>query len=304
MKERITVFEVGPRDGLQNEPRLLSLSDKQALIGALFAAGIRHIEATSFVSPKVVPQMADADSLLPSLSAPSDARLYAAAMNERGLERALAAGATALSVVLPASDTLAQRNARMSLAQGLEVCNRMIMRARQAGTRVRAYIAAAWVCPYEGPTDPERVIALAERLWSARPDEIVLADTIGHAHPLEVGRLCDRVGARIGIDRLAVHLHDTLALGLANAAAAIAAGVRTVDASIAGLGGCPFAPGAAGNLATEDLVLMAHKMGFTTGVDLDLLWSVVARVETLVGRPVGGRTRAFREASRTKGAAP
>jgi hydroxymethylglutaryl-CoA lyase len=292
MGERLRVYEVGPRDGLQNEKRLVAADDKRRLVESLLAAGLRDIEATSFVNPRAVPQMADADALWPTLRAPADGRLFAAVMNERGYDRAIAAGARSVAVVLVVTDSLGVRNSRMTVKQGLASCRAVMARGRADGVHVRVYLAPAWVCPYEGAVPPERILHLLGRVAEEGVDEVALADTIGHAHPLEVGRLCEQVGARIGMERLGVHLHDTLALGLANAAAAIAAGVRTVDASIGGLGGCPFAPGAAGNLATEDLVLMAHKMGFHTGIDLEALASVVDGLEALVGRRVGGRTRA------------
>lgn len=290
MGERLRVYEVGPRDGLQNEKQLVAADDKRRLVESLLAAGIGDIEATSFVNPRAVPQMADADALFPTL--PRQGRLFAAVMNERGYDRAVAAGARAVAVVLVVTDTLGLRNSRMTVEQGLASCRAVMARGRADGVHVRVYLAPAWVCPYEGAVPAERILQLTARVAEAGVDELALADTIGHAHPLEVARLCEAVAKRVGMERLGVHLHDTLALGLANAAAAIAAGVRTVDASVGGLGGCPFAPGAAGNLATEDLVLMAHKMGFDTGVDLEALWRVVDGLEAIVGRRVGGRTRA------------
>ncbi|MBI5013951.1 MAG: hydroxymethylglutaryl-CoA lyase [Deltaproteobacteria bacterium] len=296
MAERIDVYEVGPRDGLQNETAVLATDQKLALIARLVGAGLRRMEATSFVSPKAMPQMADAAEVTRGAAlAWPDGRFSALVLSELGYDRAIAAGCRSVAVVVIASESLSRRNSRIGVEGGLGVGRRLLERARRDGVRTRAYLSAAWACPYEGPVPAGRATALAERIWEAGPDELAIADSVGHAEPLEVGRLLEDLGRRLGMDRLAVHLHDTQALGLANAAAAIAAGVRTVDASIGGLGGCPFAAGAAGNLATEDLVFLAHKMGFETGVDLGRLWEAVAWLDDVVGRRVGGRTRVWWE---------
>jgi hydroxymethylglutaryl-CoA lyase len=195
------------------------------------------------------------------------------------------------------SETFSQRNTHMSTQQALEMCRRLAARARADGLWVRVYISTAWVCPYEGEINPDKVIAYAEKIWEIGVDELAMADTIGYANPLAVGRLMERLGRRLDMNRLAVHLHDTQAIGLANATTAIQAGVRIIDASVGGLGGCPFAPGAAGNLATEDLVFLAYKMGFGTGVDMAKLWPAVYHAEKIVGRKVGGRIRAWWESN-------
>jgi hydroxymethylglutaryl-CoA lyase len=185
----------------------------------------------------------------------------------------------------------------MTAEEGLETTRKLVRQAKDNTVWTRVYISAAWICPFDGPVSPQKTIAFAERANEMGVDELVIADTIGQANPLEVGRLLERLGRRIGIERLAVHLHDTQAMGLANATTAIQAGVRTFDTSIGGIGGCPFAPGAAGNLATEDLVFMAYKMGLGTGIDFDRLWEIVLDLEKLIGRKIGGRIRPWWEST-------
>lgn len=292
----LTLCEVGPRDGLQNEKALITTEQKCALVDGLVAAGVRVVELSSFVNPKAVPQMADAEAVFAyALKHHPHVRFLGLVINEKGYERAVAAGCRAIAVVVIASETWSQRNSRMSTAESVETCRRILARAKADGVWARVYVSAAWHCPFDGPTRPERVLALADEIWNMGVDELTLADSIGHAHPLEVGRLMEQLGARFEMSKLAVHLHDTQALGLANAYAAISAGVRTLDASLAGLGGCPFAPGAAGNLATEDLVFLANKLGYQTNVNLDALWPLVRTVDETLGRRVGGRTRAWHQ---------
>lgn len=293
MKERLTIYEVGLRDGLQNERRHVPTERKVALLQRLVASGLRAIEATSFVSAAAVPQMADAAEVLREAHAHPDVRATALVVNEKGYDRARAAGARAVAVVVVVSESLALENSRMSVARSLETCRTILRRAALDGVYRRVYLAPAWVCPYEGPIPPDHVLRCADAVFDAGLDELAIADTIGHAHPREVGALFRALARRFDVARLAAHLHDTQALALANAAAAIEEGVRTLDASIGGLGGCPFAPGAAGNLATEDLALLVSKMGFETGVDLEALWGASAEAEVAVERRVGGRTRAW-----------
>lgn len=288
MAERILICEVGPRDGLQNERNPIATADKLRLIDGLVAAGLDYIELTSFVRPDRVPQMADADQIF-AATAHLPVHRVGLIINERGYDRALAAGCRSMAGLVMVSETLSQRNSGMSVAQSVQIAQRLTVRAHRDGVRMRLYLSTAWVCPYEGAIDPRRVLRTAEKLIQLEPAELVLADTIGHAHPREVHDLIKRLARRMPLARIAVHLHDTLALGLANAYAAIEAGVRIFDASFGGLGGCPFAPGSAGNLATEDLVFLAHKLGFETGVDLGRLMEVTALAEPLIGRPLGGR---------------
>jgi hydroxymethylglutaryl-CoA lyase len=306
MSELLRIYEVGPRDGLQNEATLIKTPDKLSLVDQLVAAGLPAIEVTSFVNPKAVPQMADADEVMPAVLARHDSgsslpasQFTTLIFNERGYERALATGCRAVAIGAAVSETFSQRNAGMSTQAALEMARKLVGLARRDGLWTRVYISTAWICPYEGPIRADKVIAYAEKIWEIGVDELALADTIGYAHPLEVGHLMERLGRRLGMEKLAVHLHDTQALGLANATAAIQAGVRIIDASVGGLGGCPFAPGAAGNLATEDLVFMAYKMGLGTGVDFEALWQIVLFLEKIVGRPIGGRIRPWWESSCT-----
>lgn len=298
MAEYLKVHEVGPRDGLQNEAALISTVDKERIIDGLVKAGLGFIELTSFIHPAAVPQMADADEIMVNTLAKhvDDRRQFTSLVfNERGYERALAAGCSAIAIGAAVSDSFSQANTGMSTQASLDKARLLLGWAQRDKIWTRVYISTAWVCPFEGPVRPEKSIAYAEMLWEMGPDELALADTIGHANPLEVGRLLDDVGKRMDIDKIAVHLHDTQALAMANTMAAIQAGVRIHDASIGGLGGCPFAPGAAGNMATEDLVFLAYKLGMGTGVDFPALWDVVANIEKMVGRPIGGRIRAWWE---------
>lgn len=296
MTERITVNEVGPRDGLQNQSVAISVAGKLALIEALVHAGIRSIEATSFVSPKAVPQMADADELYPRLPLSDQVAYSALVPNRRGLARAAQAGAKEIAVVLSATDTMNRRNINLGLDEACAESVATIAEARRMGMRAKGYVAVAFICPFEGAVDPERVLTLAGRLREGGADEVVIADTIGAASPMAVRDLVEEAVARFGRTALSVHFHDTRGFALANTWAAMEAGIRKFDSSIGGLGGCPFSPGAAGNLATEDLVLMAEQCGFTTGIDVAALRQAVKLAAELVGRPLGGRTHQWLEA--------
>lgn len=294
----IRIYEVGPRDGLQNEAVLVSTGDKKRLIEGLVNAGLGAIELTSFVNPEAVPQMADADEIMANILAAhedSQTQFTGLIFNERGYERALAVGCRAIAIGTAVSPSFSQANTGMSPKDSLAKARKLIDQAKRDNIWTRVYISTAWVCPFEGPIRPEKTIAYADQLWELGMDELAIADTIGHASPLEVGLLMEELGKRLDMSKLAVHLHDTQALGLANTTAAIQAGVRIHDSSVGGLGGCPFAPGAAGNLATEDLVFLAYKLGMGTGVDFPDLWSVVYELEDLVSRKVGGRIRAWWE---------
>ncbi len=294
MREFVRVYEVGPRDGLQNEAVMVSTADKVRLIDGLVEAGLTHIEAASFVHPRAVPQMADADELTRQLLQryQDDAVVFSSlVLNDKGYDRAVEAGSLHLAFGVAVSDTFSQRNTRMSTAEAFATVERLVQRAKGDGVWVRAYLMTAWVCPFEGPQPPRKAAAYGQRLWDMGIDELAVADTIGHADPLQVGRLLEDVARHTGMEALAVHLHDTQVLGLANATAALSAGVRIFDSSIGGLGGCPFAPGAAGNLATEDIVFLAYKMGLGAGIDLPKLWRVVEFADQIIGRRVGGRIR-------------
>ncbi len=296
MSDHIKVYEVGPRDGLQNEANLISTEQKNQLVGGLVRAGLQHIELTSYVHPKAVPQMADADELMQTnREKHPHTDFIGLVFNQRGYERAIASGCRSMAFGVSVTETFSQKNTRMSSARALEITRELVAQAKRDHIWTRVYVMTAWVCPFEGVTPPYRTIALAEKLWELDIDEMAIADTIGHANPLAVGRLMEELGRRLEMDRLAVHLHDTQAIGLANATTALQAGVRIFDSSVGGLGGCPFAPGAAGNLATEDLVFLAYKMGIGTGVDFQKLWDVVWALEEKIGRPIGGRIRQWWE---------
>ena len=296
MSDSLKIYEVGPRDGLQNEDNLIGTDQKKNLVKGLIAAGLHYIELTSFVHPKAVPQMADADELMRfSRQTYPETDFIGLVFNQRGYDRALAAGCQSMAFGVSVSETFSQKNTRMSSQQAYEITRDLMLQAQQAGIWTRIYVMTAWVCPFEGLTPPQRTIALAEKLWQLAPDELAIADTIGHANPLDVGHLMEALGRKLDMSKLAVHLHDTQAMGLANATTALQAGVRIFDSSVGGLGGCPFAPGAAGNLATEDLIFLAYKMGLGAGVDFARLWDVVYQIETYVGRPIGGRIRQWWE---------
>lgn len=298
MSEYLKIYEVGPRDGLQNEGKPVNTAQKKQILDGLIAAGMQNIELTSFVHPKAVPQMADADDMMAeAIQKYPHTNFIGLVFNQRGYDRALAAGCRAMAFGVSVSNTFSERNTRMTSERAYEITRDLVSQAKRDGVWTRVYVMTAWVCPFEGPTNPFKSIAVAERLWELGVDELAIADTIGHAHPLEVGRLMEDLGRRLDMNRLAVHLHDTQALGLANATTAIQAGVRIIDSSVGGLGGCPFAPGAAGNLATEDLVFMAYKMGLGTGVDFDALWQIVFDLEEMVGHRTGGRIRQWWEST-------
>jgi len=301
MNDLVKVYEVGPRDGLQNEATVLSAAQKGRLIDGLVAAGLGHIEVTSFVHPAAVPQLADADEVMGAAVARYGAagiELTGLVFNDRGFDRAVLSGCRSLAFGAAVSETFSRRNTHNSPAEAMSTARRLVARAQATGLRTRFYVMTAWICPFEGPVSPHKTMAVVQEIADWGVDEIAVADTIGHADPLSVGRLIDRIARRIDIARLAAHLHDTQALGLANAAVALQAGIRIFDASVGGLGGCPFAPGAAGNLATEDIVFMAHKMGLGTGVDFVRLWDVVYELERAIGRPIGGRIRQWWESSK------
>jgi hydroxymethylglutaryl-CoA lyase len=300
MREPLWVNEVGPRDGLQNQPLQVPLEGKLELVAALVDAGLRSIEATSFVSAKAVPQMADADLLFARLPAPQSVRYSALTPNLRGLERALAAGAREVAVVLSATETMNRRNINMSLDEARAASLDVIAAAAAHGVRTKAYVAVAFTCPFEGEVAAETVMALAARMFEGGVDEVVIADTIGAASPRQVRERFGEAVAAFGAQRLAAHFHDTRGFAIANAWAALEAGVRRFDASVGGLGGCPFAPGAAGNLATEDLVLLAEQCGFDTGIDITRLRDAVRVAERLTQRRLGGRSTAWLEAQEAK----
>ena len=268
----IEFVEVGPRDGLQNESKLVATSDKLELISRAINAGARRIEVASFVNPKRVPQMADAEEVCAGLPDRDDVTYIGLVMNERGAERALATGRIdQLGAVCVATDEFAIANQGQTSDGSVDAAKAIIKLARANGTNAQVTIAASFGCPFEGEVAEERVIAMARSLAEAGPVEIALADTIGVANPAHVARLVSAVRAAIAPLPVRVHFHNTRGTGLANVWAAVSEGASTVDASIGGLGGCPFAPGAVGNVASEDVVYMLERSGISTGMDLDRL---------------------------------
>jgi hydroxymethylglutaryl-CoA lyase len=280
---RVTIYEVGPRDGLQNESRLVSTADKVALIDALSATGLPAIEITSFVSPKWIPQLADAAEVARKVARKAGIIYSALVPNRRGLETALASGMREIAVFLSASETHNKRNVNKSIDETLAAFREVIEPAAAAGVRVRAYVSTVFGCPYEGEVDPARVRALALTLRDMGVYQISLGDTIGVANPWQVQRVLELVLAELPIEQAAVHFHDTQGTALANCTVALSLGITTIDSAIGGLGGCPYAPGAAGNLATEDVVAMLHGMGIATGIDLDRLVECSRLAASLVG---------------------
>lgn len=293
MGDQVIVNDVGPRDGLQNQPHALDPEERLELIEALLAAGLRHIEVGSFVSPKAVPAMAGADLVLAGLPDVEGAHFSVLIPNFKGYELATAAGARQVAMVLYGSDGMAQRNARMNRRQAEDAAAAILRRAKTDGVRVAATIAVAFECPFDGPVDPAEIERIAAQFLELGADLLVIADTIGAANPAQVRALTARLVDRHGATRLGCHFHDTRAMGLANVFAALESGIRRFDASIGGLGGCPFAPGASGNVATEDVVMMLEQMGYETGVDLGRLVAAADLARDLTGAAPGGRAMAW-----------
>jgi len=291
--EGVVIKDVGPRDGLQSQSRLLSPGERVRLVQSLLAAGIRHVEVGAFVSQRAVPAMAGSDEVLAGLMPPGDARLDVLVPNVRGYELARAAGAENINIVIYGSDGMANANVRMSREQAEVQALAIIARARSEGVHVTTTIAVAFECPYDGAVDRGLIQDIATRFLEAGSDEFCIADTIGAADPAKVRALTRALVDRHASDRLSCHFHDTRAMGLANVFAALESGIRKFDASIAGLGGCPFAPGASGNVATEDVVMMVEQIGFDTGIDLARLLAAVDLAQGLTGTAPGGRSAAW-----------
>jgi isopropylmalate/homocitrate/citramalate synthase len=288
--ETVRIYEVGPRDGLQNEALPITTADKRRFIEALLAAGLREIEATSFVRPDRIPQLADADELLPSLPRPPGVRYPVLVANRAGLDRAARAGADAIAVFTAATDAFTERNIGMTVAESLDRFAPLIAEAGERGWWRRAYVSTAFGCPYSGRVDPARPVEVALRLLDEGADEVCFGDTIGVATPAAVRAVTRRaLAGGVPVDRIAHHFHDTRGTAIANVSAALAEGVRTFDASTGGTGGCPYAPGAAGNLATEDLVYLLDEERFHHGVDLDRVLEAARLIASLLGRPLASK---------------
>lgn len=289
LPDSVSIYEVSPRDGLQNEAAPIPLAGKRRLIEALIAAGLKRIELTSFVSPRWVPQLADADELARSIAAPSDVTLSALCPNAKGFERAHAAGLREIAVFMSASETHNRKNTNKSIEQSIDTFREVVPPALAVGMQVRAYVSTVWGCPYEGDIATERSIAITRQLLELGCYQVSLGDTIGVGTPLQTRNLCRAFLSEFPASKLALHLHDTRGTALANALVGLELGFRDFDASVSGIGGCPYAPGAAGNLATEDLVYMLHGMGIRTGVDLDALIEAGRVAEAVVGRRLPGK---------------
>jgi len=286
LPKRVTVVEVGPRDGLQNEAAIVPTDLKVRFIDALSEAGLPVIEATSFVSPKSIPQLSDADEVLRAIRRKPGVRYPVLVPNERGLERALAAGAEEIALFTAASETFNRRNINATIAESFERFAPVVTRAKAQAVRVRGYVSTSFACPYEGPIKPEAVVAVARKLLELGVDEISIGDTIGVATPNQVVNLCQHLLKHIDAGRLALHLHDTRGTALANVVAGLQVGIAIYDSSAGGLGGCPFAPGATGNLATEDLLYMLDGMGIETGVALQKVVAASALLAARLDHPL------------------
>jgi hydroxymethylglutaryl-CoA lyase len=280
MPGQVTIVEVGPRDGLQNEKAVVPTPRKIAFVDALTAAGHQSIEVSAFVSPKWVPQLVDAAEVFAGIERKSGVRYSALVPNREGLDRALAAGVGEIAIFAAASETFSRKNINRSVDESLELYRQVTDAAMQSALRVRAYLSTSFGCPFEGAVDEARVIELTERLIQLGATEVAVSDTIGVAHPGQVSRLLERLLPRVPAAQIALHFHDTRGTALANVLSALPFGITTFDSSAGGLGGCPYAPGASGNLATEDLIYMLDGMGIVTGVSLE---KVVAASRIIAG---------------------
>jgi hydroxymethylglutaryl-CoA lyase len=292
MSANVIINDVGPRDGLQNQPVQLSPEQRVELIRALLKAGVGHVEVGSFVSPKAVPAMFKTDQVLAALQL-EKGDFSVLVPNMKGYELARDAGAKCVAMVLYGSDGMAKANVNMDRAAAEQIMEQILQEAASDDVRVLATIAVSWECPFDGPVAAETVADIARRFKHLGADQVVLADSIGAANPQQVRHLTTMLVNELGAESLACHFHDTRAMGLANVFAALESGIRSFDASIGGLGGCPFAPGASGNVATEDVVMMLEQMGYDTGIDLRELLNASQLAGKLTNNPQGGRAKAW-----------
>ena len=287
----VSVYEVSPRDGLQNERVTVPIGDKLRLIDAIVAAGLKRIEITSFVSPKWIPQLADADEVAEHAEAPPGVQFSALVPNAKGLERARHAGMREVAVFLSASETHNRKNVNKSIDLTLKVFEETIGPARAMGMRVRAYVSTVWGCPYEGFVEPRRSLAIAKRLHEMGCYQISISDTIGVGTPRQTNEILKLMLAELPPEAIAMHMHDTRGTALANIVVGLEKGIRDFDSSLGGLGGCPYAPGAAGNVATEDLVYMLQGMGIGTGIDLERLVEAGRVASGIVGHALPSKVQ-------------
>jgi isopropylmalate/homocitrate/citramalate synthase len=289
LPKKVTIVEVGPRDGLQNELTVLSLSTKLEFIEYLNNTGLSVIEVASFVSPKRIPQMADSAAIVQGMTSKTGVRYPVLVPNEQGLDNALAAGAKEIAVFAAASDSFSQKNIQCSIEESFARFEPVVKHAKAAGVMVRGYVSCVLGCPYEGEVTPSTVSTVAQRLYQMGCYEISLGDTIGVGTPLKAVAMLEAVATVIPIQKLAVHFHDTYGQALANIYACLQAGVSVVDASVAGLGGCPYAKGASGNVATEDVIYMLHGLGIETGINLEKLLDAAEFIVKALGRRPASR---------------
>ena len=292
MTQQVVIKEVAARDGLQAQPKHLTVEERMSLLVALAQTGVPELEIGSFVSPKAVPQMAGTDEIAANLP-PADLAYSALVPNMKGYELAVQAGIRNHAIALAATEEMNQNNIRKSLDETLAMGEDILDRAAVEGVAVHTYLAVAFECPYEGPVSESLVLEQVNRLMQHRPARLVIADTIGAANPAAVQSMMQKLIDRYGPDNLGCHFHDTRAMGLANVYAALQAGVRQFDASAGGLGGCPFAPGAKGNVATEDVVMLCESMGYETGIAMPKLLEAVTLLSDMIGAPQGGRAHTW-----------
>ncbi|MCK1335713.1 hydroxymethylglutaryl-CoA lyase [Bradyrhizobium sp. 38] len=285
MSDQVRIIEMGPRDGLQNEKTAVSVEARIAFIEALVAAGLTTVEIGAFVSPKAIPQMASSDAVLRGVSHLLGAEFHVLVPNEKGYDAARAAGAKVISVFAAASEGFSRANINCTVAESIERFKPVLARAKTDGVKVRGYISCVLGCPFDGEIKPKAVADLANALWALGCYEISLGDTIGVGTPDKAKEMLRAVGANIPADKLAMHFHDTYGQALANLYAGLEQGVRVIDAAAGGLGGCPYAPGATGNVATEDVVYMLEGMGIRTGVDMDKLLAATNAMSGVLGKP-------------------
>ncbi|MDB5563898.1 MAG: hydroxymethylglutaryl-CoA lyase [Tardiphaga sp.] len=297
MSDQVHIVEVGPRDGLQNEKTFVSVEARVAFIEALLAAGLDTIEVGAFVSPKAIPQMVGSDQVLRAVDHHPDAEFHVLVPNEKGYDAARAAGARVIAVFASASEGFSRANINCSVAESIERFKPVVARAQADGIKVRGYVSCVLGCPYDGEVKPQAVVDVSKVLWDLGCYEVSLGDTIGVGTPTKARQLLRAVAGSVPMAKLAMHFHDTYGQALANLYAGLEEGARVIDSAAGGLGGCPYAPGATGNVGTEDVVYMLEGMGIVTGVDMDRLLAATNTISALIGRPPVSRVASALNAS-------
>jgi hydroxymethylglutaryl-CoA lyase len=300
MSDQVRIVEVGPRDGLQNEKTLVPVETRVAFIENLIAAGLHTIEVGSFVSPKAIPQMVNSDQVLRAVNHHSDSVFHVLVPNEKGYDAAKAAGAKVIAVFASASEGFSKANINCTIVESIERFVPVIARAKADGVKVIGYVSCVLGCPYDGEVKPAAVVAVAKKLWDLGCSEVLLGDTIGVGTPLKTRHLLRAVGSEMPMDNIGMHFHDTYGQALANILAGMEEGSRLIDSAAGGLGGCPYAPGATGNVATEDVVYMLEGMGISTGVDLQKLVAATNDIAGILGKPPVSRVASAINASKRR----